>query len=164
MGKQYHQKQFNFIPFIGLAYRYLDDQPMEALTTTEHFAYEREQSDTYCPMGLELHHYAIQKDWLMDAVVEYDDFIEGLNHTHVPEGRSHIEGLFEQNSGFGCRASLIFSHQFGKNTYMIKPYAHYWHVDKSTSQYVWRDGPTEITLLEPENTTTEMGMNVAMVW
>ena len=46
---------------------------------------------------------------------------------------------------------------------MIKPYAHYWHVDKSTSQYVWRDGPIEITL-RAVWTTTEMGMNVAMVW
>ena len=61
--------------------------------------------------------------------------------------------IYEQNSGFGYRASIKIEHKSKGRAFTIEPFFRYWDIEKSEIAYeLWGTG------WEPANNTKELGV------
>lgn len=136
-------------PYIGLGYRYLeDDLPTQ-------YGYIREQTYYYVPVGVMLM-FVTKFGWSFEGTLEYDIFLDGRNRSY---GGALGPGItVHQNSGQGARASVNFL--FPKMLYPnypvkfnIEPFVEYWDIN---------DSNVVNGFYEPANESTMFGMRLGM--
>ncbi|MDP1994122.1 MAG: hypothetical protein Q8K40_02640 [Ignavibacteria bacterium] len=146
-------------PYLGLGYRFLENDGSNTKTTTGHYGYLRESQYLYIPIGSDL---TIPIDSKLSFVVnaEYDLFLNGLqkSHTHSSNG---IGGLIEnkQSRGYGLRAAAGLRWTLEKMAIEAKPFFRYWSIADSkkvhqTTRYI------KATFSEPKNATKEVGLGI----
>jgi hypothetical protein len=72
---------FTFTPFIGLGYRYLEDDAAGRISSTGHYGYLRESNYYYSPVGIEAVNI-FDKGWSAGAILEYDYFWKGKQKSY----------------------------------------------------------------------------------
>ena len=149
-------------PYIGLGYRYLNDDSSEMVTSTGARGYERESNYFYSPIGIEcLRGYS--DGWSYGFTVEYDYFIKGVQKSHLSDANLGFADLEnDQNNGYGFRASLKFKRENKRANFVIEPFVRYWNIKKSEEQPVSFSGVIIGTGYEPKNNSTEIGIKLAV--
>jgi hypothetical protein len=147
-------------PYLGFAFRYLDDNAQERY----YGGYERESSYIYSPVGLEA---AVRfgRGWSLVAVAEYDQFWVGRQKSHLSYYDRRLNDIEnEQDSGYGLRGSVSIRKTAGRVAYALEPFIRYWNIDKSDlDTLTWKGTPIG-QAYEPANETTEVGLMFTVVF
>lgn len=140
------------LPLVGFGYRYLNDQMRGDA------AYEREISYMYLPVGVELRFF-LNSRFVMTASYERDVFLNGQVKSHMTQVGYESDLVNTQSKGLGERFALDFVRglESGREIH-ITPYLQRWAVEDSDR--VTLDG--EHGWYEPNNTTVQYGLSVAM--
>lgn len=148
-------------PYIGLGYRYLNDDLSIAVG-----GYERESSYFYSPIGIETI-TELDNGWFLGAILEYDYFWRGTQISHLSDvnpGYNNPEN--EQKAGYGLRGSIKLQK---KDKFVIEPFIRYWNIGRSDNAELKLNGVyigyvygTNIDdVYEPKNNSTEFGIKFA---
>lgn len=144
-------------PYLGLGYRYLENDTSKKRSTTGHYGYLRESQYLYIPIGSDLL-MPIDAKLSFVANVEYDLFLSGLQKSHL--GTYH-GGLVEndQSKGYGLKAALGLRWNLEKMAIEAKPFFRYWSIADSKKVYRFTH-KYMITYREPKNATKEVGLGI----
>lgn len=158
-------KNVGLTPFIGLGFRYKEDDSTGFITTTGHTSYLRESRYLYVPVGI-LMNYSLQKGWGLSVSGEYDIFLVGSQKS------SYLGAGFErhqQRKGYGLRSEILLEKTFDKYILSIGPYINYWNIrDSQKLDYNWYCSKCQkmhtYYSLEPKNYTTEIGVKMKITF
>jgi len=143
-------------PYVGLGYRYLNDDSSGLVSSTGASGYEREQSYLYMPIGVEFQKRTPINGWLLSTKLEYDYFIAGENTTHLSDVDGNDDIELTQDEGYGHRISISFSKDFRNGMILsIEPFYKYWHIADSDIVY---DSTRGKYWVEPDNNSEEFGI------
>jgi hypothetical protein len=139
--------------YLGLGYRYLNDDP-----SFDPFFYERESQYYYIPIGYEID-TNLRAGWSLAGRVEFDYLLWGVQNSHLSDvASSNPDFENDQDSGYGCRASIRFQYKSTNMNFAIEPFIRYWDIDKSEVTYRYYP----LLFWEPKNKTTELG--IQLIW
>ncbi|RKY29127.1 MAG: hypothetical protein DRP74_09265 [Candidatus Omnitrophota bacterium] len=149
-------------PYVGVGYRYLNDDMGGLVTSTGAYGYERESNYVYSPIGIE---YLVRmgRDWSFGINAEGDVFWWGEQVSHLSDVSSVYNDLEnKQNKGYGLRGSVKLEKNSETFDFIIEPFIRYWNIKKSEEEVI-----TVVGLLwgygwEPKNNTTEFGCRIAL--
>jgi hypothetical protein len=148
-------------PYMGIGYRYLNDDSGGKTSSTGYLGYEREQSYFYSPIGVEII-TPLKNDWSIGATLEYDIFWSGKNKSHFSDVSSAYNDLeFDQDEGYGIRGSVKFQKKGEKLDFVIEPFIRYWNIKQSDSDLLTINGTPYAYYVEPKNNSTEFGIKFA---
>lgn len=136
-------------PFVGVGFRYKEDDSRGKVTTTNYVGHLRRSYYYYVPIGLFMN-YALQKDWSLDIIGEFDIFLQGTQKSY-----SNDKLIFKQSKGYGLRSEVLLNQTFDKYIFSIGPYINYWEIQ--SSNIVNSGGKS---FYEPKNTTREVGVKI----
>lgn len=148
--------------FLGLGYRYLNDDSSGDLTTTGAAGYERESNYLYLPVGVRFF-TPVDEAWSVTASVEYDWFLTGQQDSHLEDaiaGLNTIEN--DQKDGWGVRGSVKIKREGERFDFFVEPYVRYWKVDDSEVSPITYMGVAVGFGLEPENNSMETGARIGL--
>ncbi len=148
-------------PYIGVGYRYLNDDSSGRRTSTGHYGYERESNYYYSPIGVETT-TELRSGWILGIILEYDYFWKGKQISHLSDvpGYSDVEN--DQNEGYGFRGSMRFQLAGECIDFAIEPFIRYWDIDESEWKIVTHGANPYGYGYEPENESTEVGLNITI--
>ncbi len=145
------------IPFIGVGYRYWNDDIQAS------GGYEREATYYYFPIGIQWNR-PMATNWTWGLSAEYDMFWKGQVKSHLSDaipGLSDPKNDQEFLDGYGLRFSLQLKRVlFNNHSVSIEPYIRYWDVDESDTAVVTYYGVPVFIVVEPANETTCYGLRV----
>lgn len=143
-------------PFIGLGFRYKEDDADGNLTTTSHIGYLRESNYYYAPVGLSMH-YNLQQGWGLYVLGEYDIFLEGQQRSHL----KFKTVKNNQSKGYGLRSEVLLEKAFDKYIVSMGPYINYWNIKDSDRDCIFcRSCELYHCIYEPKNITKETGIKL----
>jgi hypothetical protein len=177
VGQELYAKQdVRFMPYVGLAVRYLNDGFDEVpATPTTWSGYERESQYIYIPIGLKAE--KITPEWSVAATLEVDILIDGTQTTHLEDVQDfagvnqNLDPIeTEQEDGYGIRTSLKFVKYGEKVHWVFEPFFRWWDIEKSNTATITQNGSpysppgSELFYLgfEPDNETWEAGARVGI--
>lgn len=149
-------------PYIGLGYRYLNDDSKGKITSTGAAGYERESNYLYTPIGIETL-TELNNRWFFGVNLEYDYFWKGVQKSHlsdVDRGFNDLEN--DQNKGYGVRGSIKLVMKGERLDFVIEPFVRYWNIDKSEEQNLSFSGVLVGFGYEPKNHTIESGLKLGV--
>jgi hypothetical protein len=145
-------------PFIGIGYRYLNDDSSGKTSTTGALGYERESNYLYSPIGIAFI-TRIGKDWSFRGTGEYDLFWWGKQISHFSDVSAGLNDLENrQEKGFGLRGAIAFERKFKKAIFKGGPFIRYWDIKKSKTATITNLGTPIGVGWEPKNNSTEVGV------
>ena len=151
-------KTSTMTPYIGIGYRYLNDDSAGKISTTGAWGYERESNYIYSPLGMTFV-IDLGNKWLTVETIEYDLFWWGKQKSHLSDvdlGYNDISN--RQKKGYGLRGSLTLQKKGEKIDIEVGPFIRYWHIQKSETE-TWTYYGIPIGYgLEPKNKSTEIGI------
>src|SRR3989344_575185 len=149
-------------PYLGLGYRYLNDDSSGKRTTTGAAGYERESNYFYLPIGLE-GLVNLNEGWSFGFVGEFDVFLMGRQVSHLSDAIAGLNDITnDQKSGYGLRGSMKLAKETESLTFFVEPFVRYWKVDDSEILAVTYSGVLVGFGLEPENNSTEYGARIGV--
>ncbi len=147
-------------PYVGIGYRYLDDNMGGKLSTTGAAGYDRESQYVYMPFGFKTA-TPLKGPWSLGLNVEYDLFLDGTQKSHLEDVSSTLSTLEnDQNNGYGVRGSVQLGYQASAWNLLVEPFIRYWNVDESNIAVITCGGTPCAAGYEPNNESTEYGVKV----
>lgn len=147
-------------PYIGIGYRYLNDDMSGKVSSTGAGGYERESNYIYIPVGVRLI-TNLKNGWSVGAMAEYDIFWWGKQISHLSDvdpGYNDIKN--RQTRGYGVRGSVELQRKAKNVTFGIAPFIRYWDIKESKHEaWTWY-GIIIGEAWEPKNHSTEYGINL----
>lgn len=131
--------------YTGFGYRYLNDD-----SSSDPAGYDRKSNYFYLPLGLQFNQIS-ENPWSMAATIEADLLIYGIQ-------KSDLDVVVINNhqyNGLGYRAAVKFQKISEDAIFIIEPFFRYWDIGESDKEYIG-----SIYFIEPENETTEFGVQV----
>lgn len=159
-------KEISMTPYIGIGYRYLNDDSSGKVSSIGAHGYERESNYIYNPLGLEFN-IDTKVNWLITQTVEYDYFWGGKQKSHLSDVSPLITNISNrQRKGYGFRASLGFRKQFKAVEFAFGPFIKYWSIKKSEEEVFFdfiTDPANPVWIgWEPKNRSKEMGIFMSL--
>lgn len=151
-------------PYIGIGYRYLNDDMSGKTSSTGAKGYEREIAYLYTPIGMEFANI-LDERWSFRATFEYDLFWGGWVKSHLSDvnlGYNDLENT--QKRGYGLRASLKFLRNRKDVDLIIEPFIRYWNIGESDYKAITYYGTLIDYGYEPRNDSTEVGLMITYQW
>jgi len=149
-------------PYIGLGYRYLNDD-MSGMSTivTDIPGYERESNYIYTPIGVDFTSL-IEGGWTIGLSAEVDFLWYGEQESHLSDADSRYPDLSnDQDTGYGLRGSLKIQKRLDHCSLLVEPFVRYWNIKESDIETTHVGGGTQYWV-EPKNITSEFGCRVAV--
>jgi hypothetical protein len=146
-------------PYIGIGYRYLNDDMSGKVSSTGAAGYEREISYVYSPIGIEAI-TRLENRWSIGAILEYDYFWDGTVKSHMGAIPGYYDIESDQDKGYGLRGSVKFQKKSEKLDFAIEPFIRYWNIKKSKTTA----DPVGNLWIEPKNNSTEFGIKLAIMF
>lgn len=147
-------------PYIGIGYRYLDDNTGGKSSTTGAAGYDRESHYVYMPFGLRAN-TPLEGPWSLGFNVEYDLFLDGTQESHLEDVSSALSTLEnDQNDGYGVRGSIQLARQAQTWNLLVEPFVRYWDIDESSVGVITCGGTPCAAGYEPKNRSLEYGVKV----
>ena len=173
-------------PFFGVGFRYLKDDNGGKVSSTNNWFYDRESRYIYLPVGIEVSR-EFRNRWSVALTCEYDWFLSGKQKSHLGDGGPSILSADDgqwyvldtlqntQERGFGLRGSLKFTRTRDRWDFVVEPFVRYWKLEdsrwaqmtsESGSIFWYHDSGRQYPVYgyEPNNTTTEYGIKVGVVY
>lgn len=148
-------------PYLGIGYRYLNDDSSGMTTTTGALGYERESNYIYSPIGIATI-TELQNEWSVGLALEYDFFWKGIQKSHLSNvglGYNDLEN--DQDDGYGVKGSVKVQKKTEKLDFIIEPFIRYWNIKKSEEKAVTYAGVIIGYGYEPKNSSIEYGLKIA---
>jgi len=145
-------------PYIGIGYRYLNDDMSGKVSSIGVAGYERESNYLYSPIGVKFI-TDLGNRWSVGTAAEYDIFWWGRQISHfsdVDPGYNDVKN--HQSSGYGLRGSV----ELQKGNFVIKPFVRYWNIKESKHTDIIYNGEAVGYGYEPRNHSTEYGINLVI--
>lgn len=146
-------------PFTGFAYRFLQDDSSNKLTSTNNIGYLRESNYYYSPVGVKID-MTLENGWHLKPEFEYDLFWSGEQESYLGYIAGYEDISSDQEDGYGWRASLALTKKTRTVGYAFELFYRYWDIDNSQ---VTRDSFGR-NWIEPANETSEFGLNVSILF
>ncbi|MFH2058893.1 MAG: hypothetical protein ABIJ59_08325 [Pseudomonadota bacterium] len=146
-------------PFTGIAYRFLQDDSSNELTTTNNIGYLRESNYVYSPFGIKID-MPLNDGWHLKPAFEYDLFWFGEQESYLGYVAGYEDITNDQESGYGWRASLALTKKTRAVGYGVELFYRYWDIDDSE---ITRDRFGR-SWIEPDNETSEIGLNLSILF
>ena len=144
-------------PFLGIGYRYLNDDSSGKTSSTGAVGYERESNYLYSPIGLEFD-ASLGEEWKIGLSGEFDIFWKGRQISHLEDASAGFNEISnDQDNGYGARGSVKLQKRGERFDLLIEPYIRWWSVGNSKSANVTFSGVIVGTGYEPKNETLEVG-------
>jgi hypothetical protein len=147
-------------PFVGIGYRYLNDDGAGKFSTIGTPFYEGYSDYIYSPIGIGFI-TALGDNWFLGGTGEYDLFWWGEQKSHY-----NVAGLNDtenrQKNGFGLRGSITLGKKYKKVVFEGGPFIRYWNIKKSEIETLTRTGTPIGFAWEPKNNSTEVGIKLAI--
>ncbi len=143
------------MPYVGLGYRFLQDDSSNRLTSTQHLGYLRESNYYYSPVGFRMRLMADNGwEWLLG--VEYKYFWSGTQESYLGyiAGYEDIEN--DQENGMGVGLSFGVIRQLQSVRMGGEVFFRHWDIEDSK---VTTDSAGR-SWIEPDNTTDEIGLTL----
>ena len=151
-------------PYLGVGYRYLNDDLKGKVTSTGAAGYERESNYFYSPIGIETL-TELNNGWFWGLRAEYDYFWRGVQKSHLSDANPAYNDLEnDQNKGYGVRGSVKLLMKSEEIDFVIEPFIRYWNIKKSEDAKVTFAGVIIGTGYEPKNHTTEAGIKMGLIF
>ena len=151
-------------PYAGFGYRYLNDDTSGMVSSTGALGYERESNYFYSPLGVEIT-TPMDNGWSLGVILEYDYFWKGIQKSHLSDASTSFNDLEnDQNEGYGLRASLKLQIETEDKDFLIEPFIRYWDIKQSETTNITYNGVLWGYGWEPENTSTEFGLKLAVIF
>jgi hypothetical protein len=164
--------RYHYGPYVGLGYRYLNDDSSAQPTDFGAWGYERESNYYYLPVGGEVG-FSPVKTMEFSLGAEYDFFVWGVQKTHLSDVPSPFaDSVFtdienRQKSGFGIRVYLRGLVKTSTVDFICEPFFRYWSIKESEEADVYlrfNDG-SEFPVfvgVEPKNHSREFGVRLGV--
>jgi len=146
-------------PYVGIGYRYLNDDMSGMTTSTGAHGYERESNYFYSPIGVTII-TPLRNGWSVGAMLEYDIFWKGIQKSHLGEIPGYYDIENDQNDGYGLRCSIKFQKKAERVDFAIEPFIRYWNIKDSETT----TDPGGTPWIEPKNNSTEIGIMLAVMF
>lgn len=147
-------------PYVGIGYRYLNDDSGGKTSTTGAAGYERESNYVYVPLGVRTN-TPLSELWQLGFNVEYDIFVDGTQKSHLEDVSSLLNTVEnDQDEGFGVRGSIQFARQADTWNLLLEPFVRYWSVEDSNVAVVTCGGTPCAAGYEPNNESIEYGVKI----
>lgn len=144
-------------PFVGVGYRYLNDDSSGKTSSTGALGYERESNYFYSPIGVEFH-TSLNYQWTIGVSVEYDIFWKGQQKSHLEDADPSFDMVSnDQKHGYGARGSIMLRKVGERVDIVIEPYIRWWSIKDSENANVTYAGTIVALGYEPKNETLEIG-------
>ena len=153
-----------FTPFLGIGYRYLNDDSSGMTTSKGAVGYERESNYLYSPIGVELL-TDLNNGWSLGGSAEYDFFWAGKQRSHLGgavAGYNTVEN--DQEDGWGIKGSVKIKKNGEAMDFLVEPFVRYWHIDQSNNSNLTYNGVIVGYGYEPQNTSFEAGAKLAVTF
>lgn len=149
-------------PYVGLGYRYLNDDASGMRTSVGHFGYERESNYLYLPLGVKTD-TQLSDTWALGFNVEFDVFLYGKQKSHLEDVSSSLNTLEnDQEDGYGLRGSVQLVRRGETIDFSIEPFVRWWDIDDSTSSVVTCGGTPCALGYEPKNESLDVGIRLGV--
>jgi len=152
-------------PYVGVGYRYLNDDGSGKISSTGARGYERESNCIYSPIGMEFSIH-LGNGLFATEILEFDYFWWGKQKTHLSDidpGYNDPEN--RQRKGYGLRGSMTLKKKFEKVGFEIGPFIKFWSLKKSDTEPIKFNGSfTGLYLFEPKNNSTEFGVKLSVTF
>ena len=172
IGKEMYSGEKSAVTFFsGFGYRQLHDNGGGKVTSNGNPYYDRESSYSFIPVVLELS--PVKPDgWGLGGAVEYDYFLGGMQESELTDadnsGYTYSDDLKNrQHDGYGLRVSLKATKKFHACSLFIEPFLRYWKIGTSDQDAIveyFYGAPNTRAYVEPENSTTQYGLKVALLF
>ena len=152
-------KTSTLTPYIGIGYRYLNNDMAGKISSTGALGYERESNYIYSPIGIDFI-TPLGNSWSMGVIGEYDYFWWGKQKSHLGDVLPGVDVLENrQKKGYGLRGSITLQKKVDKVDFEVGPFIRYWNIKKSEIEPITYYGiPTGWVGWEPKNNSTEVGV------
>lgn len=144
-------------PYFGLGYRSLSND-LRGTTTSGAVGYRRLSEYTYVPLGL-THRALLGQEARISTTLEYDLLLEGRQQSYLSDADpSSNDPINAQRRGYGLR--LIGAYE----TYhwSVGAFFHYWNIADSDQSLRTLGGVASALVMEPQNTTRELGVRLRL--
>jgi len=144
-------------PYLGVGYRYLNDDSSGRTSTTGALGYERESHYLYSPIGVGINVQLGDKFYVKESI-EFDYFWRGWQKSHLSDaipGLNNVTNI--QHDGYGVRGSITFLIVTRRIDFELGPFANYWSIKKSENEEITLYGTPYGIFYEPRNRTVEIG-------
>ena len=149
-------------PYLGLGYRYLNDDSSGKTTSDGSAGYERFNNRIYSPVGLEWT-MRMEDNWSVGTTAEYDILWWSRQTSRLSTANPSFNDVNNtQRKGYGLRGSVKLQYKTEKIDYLIEPFVRYWNISQSNNSNVTYSGAVVGYGYEPKNNTTELGLNLGM--
>lgn len=150
---------FTMTPFVGIGYRYLNDDTSGKTSTTGALGYERESNYLYSPIGIGLI-ANLGKNWFIGGTGEYDYFWWGRQRSHLSDVDPGLNNVSNhQKHGYGLRGAITLQERSKRVAVEFGPFIRYWSIKESEMNALTYYGtPTGYYAYEPKNHSTEVGL------
>jgi len=138
-------------PYYGLGYRVLEDNKQNMTTSTGHSGYHRRSEYFYFPLGLKAQ-MSVSKNVRLMPRMQWNAFYHGRQI-------SDFDMINNQYIGYGYTLGLTTSTAVGRGAIEVDLRYKRWHIDDS-SLTTYPENNGSILVKEPENTTSEFGLNL----
>lgn len=152
-GNDHPQARALLSSYIGLGYRFLLNDG-RGISTTNAAGYRRESNYLYLPIGI-THISDLRDGATLKLMLEYDHLLSGHQFSRLSDtGLGYTDLNNKQSSGYGIKARLTYT----TREWSAGPYIHYWNIAASESQPLYRYGSYVGYGIEPNNKTSELGI------
>ncbi len=170
LGHDIHFSEAVLTPYAGFGYRWKKDRAGGMVSTTGALGYDRESNYYYTPLGIVLI-ADLEKGWSIGGQIEYDLFWDGTQKSFFSELHPlNTDLVNDQDEGYGIRASLKIARELDAALILVlEPFWRYWDIERSKpgvyEEYnAFRRRAVQKTGYEPENNSSEYGLNVTLVF
>jgi hypothetical protein len=147
-------------PFLGIGYRYFNDDGSGKFSTTGTPFYEGYSNYVYSPIGIGFI-TNLGDDWSLGGTGEYDLFWWGEQKSHFSDaGFNNPKN--RQKEGFGLRGSIELERKYKKVIFEGGPFIRYWNIKKSETETLTYWGTPVGSAWEPKNNSTEVGIKLVV--
>ena len=164
-GKDYYPESFSnmmITPFVGVGYRYLNNDSSGSNSSTGALGYERESKYVYSPIGVAVK-LKDSGSWSVSFTGEYDLFWWGEQISHLSDvSIAYSDVKNYQKNGYGVRAAVQIKSEGQKANIIIEPFMRYWSIKKSDTGDLRYNNSVIGVAWEPKNNTTEIGGKIAL--
>ena len=151
-------KSFFITPFVGIGYRYLNDDTGGKTSTTGALGYERESNYLYSPVGIGLI-ANLWKNWFLGGTGEYDYIWWGRQRSHLSDVDPGLSDLSNrQRHGYGLRGAITLQERGKRVALEFGPFIRYWSIKESETNVLTYYGIPVAYGYEPKNHSTEVGL------
>jgi len=154
-------KNVTLTPYIGIGYRYLNDNSNGMVTNTGASGYERESNYVYSPIGMDVA-VPLNSGVSLGFTGEYDQFWRGMQRSHLSDVHDAFQDIENtQREGNGWRASARIAKETHAVDLSVETFIRWWNISESDTSDLFFANVLVGYGYEPSNKSVEYGVKLA---